>query len=128
MEEVVIKKRINSKQKGKRGELEAAKWLRDNFGVHAIRGVQYAGSSDSPDVVGIVGVHLEIKNVENLNLYKAVAQAERDCFRSVPIVMHKKNNSKWHITFRADDWKAVTKIIHNLQWNIDAKQTKPEMA
>lgn len=108
------KRKINSKQKGKRGELAFAQWLRETFNIHAIRGVQYAGSADSPDVVGIAGVHIEVKNVENLNVYKAMAQARRDCATSIPIVAHKKNRTDWHITLEAKDWKTLSQIINML--------------
>ena len=47
---------MNSKRKGKAGELEAAAELRRVLGVEARRGVQHAGGPDSPDVVGLPGV------------------------------------------------------------------------
>ena len=44
----------NSRRKGKEGELEVARILRDH-GYDSRRGVQYSGSPDSPDVTGLPG-------------------------------------------------------------------------
>jgi Holliday junction resolvase len=94
---------INSKRKGSQGEREFARLLREE-GYEARRGQQYAGSPDSPDVVGLPYVHLEIKRVERLNINDAMAQAKRDCGELIPIVAHRKNGKKWLITMEFDDW------------------------
>jgi len=92
----------NSNEKGKRGERELAKWLRDNFNVFAKRGQQHSGSPDSPDVVAdIPGIHLEVKRVEKLNLHTAMEQAKRDCGDNVPVVCHRRNRSEWLVTVPA---------------------------
>lgn len=81
-----------SKQKGKRGEREAAAELGQLLGCHARRGVQYQGSTDSPDVVlEGVNVHVECKRTETINVYKALEQATGDAGHKVPIVWHRRN-------------------------------------
>jgi hypothetical protein len=81
-----------SKQKGKRGEREAAAELGELLGCHARRGVQYQGSADSPDVVlEGVNIHVECKRTEALNVYKALEQATGDAGSKVPIVWHRRN-------------------------------------
>lgn len=105
---------MNSKQKGKRGELEWAKWLRDNLKVQAIRGVQYCGASNSPDVVGLVSTHFECKRVEALNIDKAMEQASRDCGPNVPVVVHRKNRGEWLVTVKAKDWKRISHIVYGV--------------
>ena len=51
---------VNSRNKGKSGELELAHELERLWGVSARRGQQFSGSPDSPDVVtGIPGLHIE---------------------------------------------------------------------
>lgn len=81
-----------SKQKGKRGEREAAAELGQLLGCHARRGVQYQGSTDSPDVVlEGVNIHVECKRTETLNVYKALEQATEDAGSKVPIVWHRRN-------------------------------------
>ena len=42
---------INSKKKGKVGELEIANILKNEYGLNARRGQQFSGSPDSPDVI-----------------------------------------------------------------------------
>lgn len=82
-----------SRQKGKRGEREAAAELGSLLGCTARRGVQYQGGPESPDVVlEGVNIHVEAKRVEALNLYAAIEQAKKDAPPgSVPIVWHRKN-------------------------------------
>ena len=82
-----------SKQKGKRGEREAAAELAALLGVAARRGVQYQGGPDSPDVVlDGTKIHVEAKRTERLSLYAAVEQATSDApAGSVPIVWHRAN-------------------------------------
>lgn len=99
---------MNSRSKGKRGELELAKELR-KYGFDARRGVQYKGGQDSPDVIGLPGIHIECKRVEALNIYHAVEQAEHDAGQNVPVVMHRKNNQKWLVTMSLDQWMRIYK-------------------
>lgn len=96
-----------SREKGKRGEREIASKLRE-YGYNCHRGQQFSGANGDADVVGLPGVHLEIKRVEKLNLYDAMSQAIRDAnaaeFEEYPVVMHRKNNCEWLVTMRFDDW------------------------
>lgn len=95
---------MNSRQKGKRGELELSRFLRDR-GYDARRGVQYQGSADSPDVVGLSGVHIECKRTERLELYDALDQSRRDAGEGeIPVVMHRRNNCDWVCILRLDDF------------------------
>lgn len=97
---------INSRQKGKRGELEVAHILQ-KYGYDARRGQQYCGTSGDADVVGFPGYHIEVKAVENLNLGKAYEQSVRDARDGeIPVVVHKKNRQKWMITMRLEDFLA----------------------
>lgn len=93
-----------SREKGKRGERELAKKLRE-YGYSCRRGVQYSGGADSPDVVGLAGIHIECKRTEKLSLYDALAQAKRDSKGSyLPAVFHRKNESPWVVIMDLDDW------------------------
>jgi Holliday junction resolvase len=85
-----------SRQKGKRGEREAAAELAVVFGCEARRGVQYQGGPDSPDVVlEGVAVHVEVKRTETLSLYTATDQARHDAGGKVPLVLHRRNGKAW---------------------------------
>ena len=92
-----------SRDKGKRGEREIASILR-SYGYDARRGVQYHGGQDSPDVVGLPGIHIEVKRVERLSLYDAMAQSRADSGADMPIVMHRRNDSKWLVIQPLEDW------------------------
>ncbi len=103
---------MNSKQKGKRGELEAVKLLRDFGFLNVRRSVQYNGKAEDgqPDIVGVQGVHIEVKRNERLNVNEAMDQAIRDSQDGeTPIVLHRKNNKPWLVTMRAEDWARYEK-------------------
>lgn len=82
-----------SRQKGKRGEREAAAELGQLLGVAARRGVQFQGGPESPDVVlDGVAIHVEAKRVERLQLWPALEQAAEDSPPGkIPVVWHKSN-------------------------------------
>lgn len=83
-----------SREKGKRGEREAAKALNELLGTECRRGQQFSGV-EGRDVVGLPGVHIECKRTEKLSLYKAVEQAKRDAGDEVPLLLHRRNDSEW---------------------------------
>ena len=94
---------MNSRDKGKRGELELARKLRE-YGYGCRRGQQYSGANGDADVVGLRGVHIECKRVEKLNLYDAMAQAKRDARPGEkPIVFWRRNNCGWLMVMEIDD-------------------------
>lgn len=105
---------INSRQKGARGERLWRDELREQ-GFKARRGQQFAGGTDSPDVIctELDHLHFEVKVVEALNLRDAVDQACRDAGSKTPVVAHKRNNSPWLVTMLAADWfKLVKGLLH----------------
>jgi hypothetical protein len=103
---------VNSRTKGKRGELEWAAYARDRFKlVGARRSQQYKGTADSEDVLTFPGTHCEVKRVQNLNIEKALQQAKADASYAalrgaapkIPYVAHRKNNGDWMVTGYAED-------------------------
>lgn len=94
---------MNSKQKGKRGELEACEFLR-SFNVAARRGQQFKGGDDSPDIVADIPYHIEVKRTEKLQLWAACRQAEADCQGKEWIVLHKANGTDWIVIQPADSF------------------------
>ena len=108
---------INSKQKGKTGELELAKILRE-YGFDTRRTVQYNGRAleGNADIVGLPGIHAEVKRVEKLNIDKAMEQAIRDSNTlEMPTVFHRRNRKQWLVTMRLADWVSLlnAKLIHD---------------
>ena len=95
---------MNSNQKGKRGERELANKLKE-YGYDCRRSQQYCGVNGDADVIGLKGIHIECKRVEKLNVLKAMKQAEEDRKgNDFPTVFHRKDNEKWLVTMRLDDW------------------------
>lgn len=95
---------INSRRKGKAGELELAHYLTER-GYNARRGQQFSAANGDPDVIGIPGVHIECKRVERLDLDSALDQSVRDARAGeVPVVIHRKNRQKWRVTMLLDDF------------------------
>jgi len=94
----------NSRQKGKAGELEAAHFLTSLFHQPVRRGQQFRGGAESPDVVGLDGLHIEVKRVQKLNLDAAMEQSAREVAAGeIPLVLHRANQQHWKITLYADD-------------------------
>lgn len=104
----------NSIQKGKSGERELAHKLTELFGLECRRGQQFRGGADSPDVVGIPGVHWEAKRVERLNLGDAMQQAVRDAGESVPVVAHRRNRGEWLATLRLADLPRLAVVLFHV--------------
>lgn len=113
---------INSRTKGAAGEREFAVLLRERGYRSAKRGQQFRGGGDSPDVVGIEGVHFEVKRSERFNLYDAVNQARRDADGHAlrwggvrPVVAHRCNATRktgdcrgeWLFVLGAEDFFAL---------------------
>ena len=96
---------MNSKQKGKRGELSLCRFLREQ-GYEARRTAQYCGNTgDAADVVGLPGLHVECKYVERINLRDALEQAKRDARPgNIPVVFHRSNNRPWVVCLGAEDF------------------------
>lgn len=94
----------NSRAKGCRGERELAAYLTDN-GHPARRGQQYAGGSDSPDVIcpSLSGLHFEAKRTERLRIHEAIDQAIDDAGDQTPVVAFKANRKPWLAILRLDD-------------------------
>lgn len=100
---------VNSRRKGADGERELSNILRDEYGYETRRGQQFRGGGDSPDVVGLPGIHIECKRVEQLNIEKAMRQSRRDSEGTgeIPVVMHRKNREGWKVTMDLPDFMRI---------------------
>ena len=100
---------INSKQKGKDGELELCHKLKE-YGFEAQRSQQYCGAAGDADVLGLPGIHIECKRVEALNLDGAFEQAVSDANEGdIPAVFHRKNRKPWKVTLSLDNFMMLYK-------------------
>lgn len=111
-----MSKKINSRQKGAKGERELANILKEH-GFNARRGQQFCGANGDADVVGIPNVHIEVKRVQNLNLGKAMEQAEHDAREGeAPMVFHRKDRKPWLVTMKLEDFLTREKIYQK-EWS-----------
>lgn len=103
----------SSKRKGKVGELEVVNLLK-KFGYNAHRSAQYFGNTGAAaDVVGLPGIHIEVKRVEKLNLKQAYEQAVHDSKANgkneIPVVFHRRSHQPWMVMLSADDFLTLIK-------------------
>lgn len=115
---------IDSRSKGKVGELTACRDLNAMFGWTAHRTQQRTGWSDgnSPDIEvdQTPDIFWEIKRVEKLCVARALALAVKQCGRRCPVVMHRPNRSinGWMLTLRLED---LPRLVHAYNCAIDSE-------
>ncbi len=94
-----------SQRKGAGGERELVAVLNE-YGFETQRGGPETFGT-VPDVVGLPGIHIEVKRVERLNVPEAMRQAIRDAERfqdGMPALFHRRNRQPWLVTVRLDDF------------------------
>lgn len=110
-----------SREKGKRGERELAKKLRE-YGYDCRRGQQFCGANGDADVIGLPGIHIEVKRTERLSIYDAMDQAKRDKkIGEIPVVMHRKNNCEWLAILRLEDFMKQYRLVQ--RWRCCQRRT-----
>ena len=101
---------MNVKRKGSAGERELARILRE-YGYNARRGIQTPNGQAEADVVGVPGLHIEVKRREDTKVFsECMKQSVRDAKRlddGTPVVAHRPNNEEWLITLRLDDFMKI---------------------
>ena len=99
---------MNSKRKGKTGELELAQIFRNNGYIEAKRGQQYSGLNGDADVVGVKGLHIECKRCQQVRDEAFLQQAERDARKGeIPAVFFRRNNEEWKVLQRLDTFLII---------------------
>ena len=100
----------NSKQKGKRGELEVAKILREHGFTDARRTAQFCGNTgQADDVIGLDGFHIEVKRCETTKIWDWIHQAQNDCNgKNIPIVVFRRSHEDWQVAL---DFKAFLELL-----------------
>ena len=94
----------SSQRKGADGERELVEILqRSGYNVER-------GGSETfgavPDVIGLPGVHVEVKRCEQLRIPEWMNQAIRDAakFGGMPTLFHRRNREPWLVTMLLSDW------------------------
>lgn len=100
-----------SRNKGKRGELELVHRLKDLGYTDVHRAQQYCGSVSSADILGLEYIHPECKRTEALRLYTAMDQAIRDSAGTadMPAVFHRRSNRPWLVIMELEHWSELYK-------------------
>lgn len=108
---------MNSKSKGKRGELELAELLRHAGHADARRSAQYCGNTgDAPDITGVDGLHIECKRAEQVRDEVFLQQAERDARKGeIPVVMYRRNHEEWKANLRLEQFMLIWNELTDLQ-------------
>lgn len=97
-----------SQRKGAAGERELVAILKE-YGYDCTRGGSLS-FGEIPDVLGLPGVHIEVKRVEKLNVGEAMEQSIRDSERmqdGIPALFHRRNRKPWLVTMRLEDWLSL---------------------
>ena len=95
----------SSQRKGREGERELRDILKE-YGYPVECG-EPESFGKVPDLVGLPGIHVEVKRVERLNVPEAMRQAVRDSERfrdGMPALFHRRNRQPWLVTVRLDDF------------------------
>ena len=93
----------SAKDKGSRGERLLSAFL-NSFGLHTHRGYVHCGQSD---LVDLLGVHVECKFVERLNVRQAMEQAITEAKKrkdGMPAVFWKVSRKPWLTIMLTEDW------------------------
>ncbi len=93
-----------ARNKGAAAERELANLIRDTWGYEVHRGKVFYHESD---LVGLDGIHVEVKRQERLNIYEAIKQAIAEAKKradGVPAVFHRRDREGWLVTMRLEDW------------------------
>ena len=101
---------MNTQKKGRNGEIELSRILTKS-GIPVKPG-NALNFGTMPDIVGISGIHAEVKRVEKLNVHEAMSQAIRDSEKfgdGMPALFHRRNRTPWLVTMRLEDWLKLYK-------------------
>jgi hypothetical protein len=108
-----------SRDKGRRGEQELARYYRDcGFEVRRTQ----RGESQTCDLDGLRGVSIEVKRVENLNVWKAMGQAITQAGSRIPALHFRRNSGEWFVCLRLDDFLALYQDSYDVAGHIERKE------
>ena len=97
-----------SQAKGRRAEIELAGLLQERG--YNVRPGEPLNFGREADIVGLAGIHCEVKRREGVDLSAALAQAAKDAEffgDGLPTVFHRGNRQRWRVTMELDHWLAL---------------------
>ena len=112
---------LNANKKGKRFELQVAKYLSKEFETTIRRTPNSGGLSIKGDIMATQGIlsefNWECKNQEKLNIWKALEQSRNDCIGShkEPLVVFTKNFEKDYVALELKDFVQILLELEQLR-------------
>ena len=112
---------MDANKKGKRFELQVAKYLSKEFNSEIRRTPNSGGLSLKGDIMATQGIlsefNWECKNQEKLNIWKALEQSANDCIGShkQPLVVFTKNYEKDYVALRLEDFTQLLLELEQLR-------------
>ena len=104
---------MNSRRKGKVGELEFVQLLKNCGYKDAYRSAQHKGAKDSADVIceSLGQFYFEVKRREQMNLHDVMEKAGEEAGEGVvPVCAHRKNGKPWLVTMNFMDWVEMNPV------------------
>ncbi len=108
---------VNSRAKGARNERMWASICRDEGYSLTRRGCQFAGGPDSPDIqtgdAELERIHFEVKSGKRIDVWGAIAQAERDkALGKLAVCPLHRDRYDWIIAMPSSDWFRLLRGDH----------------
>jgi hypothetical protein len=105
-----MNRRINSRRKGARGELEFIQQHLQPYWPTACRNLDQF-KEDKRDCLNVAGCHFQIKRTERLDLWGALGQAEGEAAATdLPVVAFRRSRSKWYCVVEASELVALLRL------------------
>lgn len=101
---------VNSRRKGKVGELDAVGWLKRVFGwTMARRSQQHCATESAMDIIvpETPGLWYEIKRVQKLNVPATMLASKKSSGGKPVILLHRPNQCPWLVTCFLTELPAV---------------------
>lgn len=115
-----------SRNKGARGEREAAERLHALFGWRAKRAQQHSGTESSADVLvqDTPGLWFEVKRVQRLCVPKAMSTATEQSGRKCPVLLHRVDQGDWLLTINLAD---LPRLCHAYECATSEQMAAPQV-
>jgi hypothetical protein len=105
----------SSRRKGAEAERELAALLSELFQTEVRKASRmYTTGDKAPDVSGLIGLHVEVKRREAVNLTGALRQSQQDANGECPVVMHRSNRAPWLVTVALEDLPRLARTVSRL--------------
>lgn len=120
---------VNSIKKGKAAERNAGHHLAEALGLpekSITRSQQHSGKGESSaDIIGVEGLHFEVKHRKKIDLYASLDQAKRDAKNGrIPVAVLKKDYKKWVVVVEASQLKQFCELIFDAIKNSKPRKIK----